>query len=105
MRITVSSPSTGIGYFPGLAAPKSLDLAVSPSDTAAELRAAAERLVKAGAGAEGARSGATSSDAVIAQVTIEADDGSVHRIEGVSQGELRAFVTAFHRALRSQAGQ
>lgn len=102
MRITLATPRTGVAYFPGLAAPRTLDLAKLPEPLAREI----EDCVKALAGereSKSVRAAAGHRDDVHHIVTIEMAGGESRTVEGPPVGAMGKLVTAFRSALRASS--
>ena len=102
MRVTLSTPQTGLAYFPGLAAPRSLELAKVPPPLALQIEACIAELT--GLPAEDPESSRQMRDGLVHQVTIEQPDGGVRTIEGAAIGAMAKLVALIHEGLRSQEG-
>jgi hypothetical protein len=99
MRITLSTPRTGIAYFPGLARPQALDLEQVPAPVAREIEACLAELLRE----DGALVKQESSmrDDILHDVVVEAADGSVRHLSGPPVGAMKKLVRAFRHGLRS----
>ena len=84
MRITVSMPSTGVFYAPGLARPVVLDVDELPKEAAASLKALADRagILKS---SEPIEVGADPKVRDGRQLTIEVEDGGKQRVLRVAE--------------------
>jgi hypothetical protein len=94
-KITLSSPSTGIGFFPGLSEPRTLDLDSLPTPMADALHQAVAALF-----ASPPPGSPADRDAVIHRVTIE-EGASTRSIEAPPIGTMGEVVRQFRSALRN----
>lgn len=102
MRVTLSSPRTGVAFLPGLAAPRTLDLSSLPPVLATEIEACLNALMKQDPSAAAADS-ASLRDDICHVVTVELPDGEVRTIAGPPTGPMGKLVTAFRAGLRASS--
>jgi hypothetical protein len=100
MRVTLSSPRTGIAYLPGLAAPQSLDLDKVPEPIAREIQACLAALASEDPRVPEA---GLLRDDVHHSVVVEQPDGTVSKIEGPPTGAMGKLVTAIRAGIRAAA--
>ncbi len=98
MKLTLSTPKTGVAYFPGLAAPRTLDVDSLPAQLAKEIEACVAR-IEAEAEAPAEPSGFK--DDLLHSLIVERSDGQVQRYDGPPVGAMGELVTAFRAGLRA----
>jgi hypothetical protein len=102
MRVTVSTPQTGLGYFPGLAEARTLEVDSLPEPLAREIESCIAELA-AEAKARVRNDSAAVRDAVVHSVVVERSDGRVQRFEGPPTAAMAKLVAGFRAGLRAAA--
>lgn len=106
MRITLSSPRTGIAYFPGLARPQSVDVGQLPAAIAGRIEASVDQLVnEQDQGSTEEPRPERLRDDVLHHVIVEGDDGGVREISGPPVGAMRTLIDAVRDGLRAAADE
>ena len=102
MRVTLATPRTGVAYFPGLAAPRTLDLAKLPEPLAREIEECVAALTREQESSP-AEPSANLRDDVRHVVTVEIPGGETRTVDGPPVGAMGRLVKAFRTALRASS--